>query len=194
MLFHFPCQCDQEGKRGGKLLNLNWHCLCRKLFAVNNVWFWRCFRVWFPRFLTLGKIWWAQTLSLKSLLKRDDKDGGFIFLQSRLIKGSVSRSTTTKPCSELTLCWNTKRAIRGKQMETIEDYLHHFSRKLFEQIRSAAMTVTDGKAAGTTQLCFTFLSFCLLFFFFFLNLFCNRGLLCIEVLDNHSFGKTYCVL
>lgn len=50
-------------------------------------------------------------------------------------------------------------------METIGDYLHHFSRKLFEQITSAAMTVTDGKAAGVTQLCYTFLPFCLIFFF-----------------------------
>lgn len=32
------------------------------------------------------------------------------------------------------------------------------------------------------------------FLFFVLRLCCNGGLLCIEVLDNHSFGKTYCAL
>lgn len=44
-------------------------------------------------------------------------------------------------------------------METIVDYLNHFSRKLFAQSTSAAMTVTDERAAGTTQQRFTFLSF-----------------------------------
>ena len=42
-------------------------------------------------------------------------------------------------------------------METITDYLEHFSGKLFQHITSTAMTETDGKAAGTTQLLFTFL-------------------------------------
>lgn len=42
-------------------------------------------------------------------------------------------------------------------METIVDYLNHFSRKLFAQSTSAAMTVTDERAAGTTQQRFTFL-------------------------------------
>lgn len=38
--------------------------------------------------------------------------------------------------SELTLCWNTKSTISDLQMETIKNYLHHFSRKLFQHIMS----------------------------------------------------------
>lgn len=56
-------------------------------------------------------------------------------------------------------------------VETIVDYLNHFSRKLFAQITSAAMTVTDERAAGATQHRFTFLSFFCLFFLLFLFFF-----------------------
>lgn len=71
-----------------------------------------------------------------------------------------------------------KRAIMARPVETIVDYLNHFSRKLFAQITSAAMTVTDERAAGTTQHRFTSLSFLpllpslLVLFFLILGLFC----------------------
>lgn len=62
--------------------------------------------------LTPGKMWWTQTSSHKTLQRRDDKDSSFIFPQSRLIKGSVSHSTTIKPCSELT-CAGIPRELSG---------------------------------------------------------------------------------
>lgn len=42
--------------------------------------------------------------------------------------------------------------MRGRQMETNEDYRRHFSRRVFQQITNTFMTVTDGGAAGNTQL------------------------------------------
>lgn len=66
-------------------------------------------------------------------------------------------------------------------MEIIVDYLQHFSRKLFQHITRAVVPLTDGEAAGTAQLCFTFLSLCLVFLLL-LRLRCSGGLLCIEVL------------
>lgn len=37
-------------------------------------------------------------------------------------------------------------------METNQDYLRHFSARVFQQIINTVMTVTDGEAAGTAQL------------------------------------------
>lgn len=185
----------RRGKEGRKIAEFLRVTMRMQKSAVNNIWFWRCFKASFPHFLTSSKTWRSQTLNLKTFFKRDDKESSFIFLQSQLIEGLVGRLQLPP----LSLCWIPKGlsgACKWKQSRIISTTSQE---SCFNISQVTAMTVTDGKAAGTTQLCFTFLSFCLFFFFFFLfsfllRLCCNRGLLCIEVLDNHSFGKTYCVL
>lgn len=68
----------------------------------------------------------------------------------------------------------------ARPVETIVDYLNNFSRKLLAQITSAAMTVTDERAAGATQHRFTFLSFFASSSFSSYSFFLILGLLCLE--------------
>lgn len=143
----------------------------KKLFAVNNVWFWRCFRVLFP----------CLKSNFKTLLKRN-KNGRIIFLQSWLIKGSVGHSTIANSALN-SLCAGTHR-------ETIEDYLYHFWGSCFNKSQVqpwqwqmakqlAASSSSSSSPPPPSSSC---------------TFFCNQGPLRIEGLDNHSFGKTYCVL